>query len=93
MRFTKTNLKQFINEVNEKYCSNTKHHFEINAAYGGYGVVLTGKYVNGKFLGLGSGCASVVYGFQPAKKAYFEFCEKLATGEALEMLQRYEQNY
>lgn len=40
---TKKDLVQHVNYLNEKYCKNTKNHFVISQAYGGYSVALTGK--------------------------------------------------
>ena len=46
---TKKDLVQHVNYLNEKYCKNTKNHFVISQAYGGYSVALTGKtYKRGK---------------------------------------------
>lgn len=40
---TKKDLQLYVDELNEKYCKNTKNHLKIYQAYGGYTVGLTGK--------------------------------------------------
>lgn len=40
---TKKDLQNYVNELNNKYCKNSKNHFVIHQAYGGYTVGLTGK--------------------------------------------------
>lgn len=40
---TKKDLQNYVAYLNDKYCKNSKNHFEIHQAYGGYSVGLTGK--------------------------------------------------
>lgn len=71
MRVTSKDLHQVVNEYNERYCKNTKHHLQVDGAYNGYKVVLTGKpYKNSqKWRGrLGSGCYSITIGYQTARE-------------------------
>ena len=62
---TKRDLQNYVNELNKKYCKNTKNELVIHQAYGGYSVELTGKtYKHGNRTywrkgSIGSGCASV----------------------------------
>lgn len=46
---TKKDLQNYIDSLNRKYCKHTKNHLEINSAYGGYQVVLTGKPLKRKW--------------------------------------------
>lgn len=39
----KVDLENYVSYLNNKYCKHTKNKLEINRAYGGYSVVLTGK--------------------------------------------------
>jgi hypothetical protein len=71
MRITSKDLHQVVNEYNERYCQNTKHHLQVDCAYNGYKVVLTGKpYKNSQnWRGrLGSGCYSITDGYQTARE-------------------------
>lgn len=48
---TKKDLQIYVNELNGRYCKNTKNYLVISQAYGGYCVELTGKtYYRGKKL-------------------------------------------
>lgn len=70
MRITSKDLHEVVNEYNKRYCKNTKHHLQVDGAYGGYKVVLTGKqYKNSQnWRGyLGSGCYSITDGYQTAR--------------------------
>jgi hypothetical protein len=40
---TKKDLQNYVDELNGRYCQNTKNYLIISQAYGGYCVVLTGK--------------------------------------------------
>ena len=40
---TKKDLQNYVNELNVRYCLNTKNYLVISQAYGGYCVELTGK--------------------------------------------------
>jgi hypothetical protein len=70
MRITRKDLEEVVNDYNNRYCQNTKHHLQVDGAYNGYKVVLTGKpYKNSqKWRGrLGSGCYSITDGYQTAR--------------------------
>ena len=45
MRITKKDLVSYVKFLNEDLCTNTKNHFVVTQAYGGYGVSLTGKKI------------------------------------------------
>ena len=71
MRITINDLRELVNEYNKRYCQKTKHHLEVDCAYNGYKVVLTGKqYKNSqKWRGyLGSGCYSLTDGYQTPRE-------------------------
>ena len=86
MRITSKDLHEVVNEYNERYCKNTKHHLEVDGAYNGYKVVLTGKpYKKGnKWRGyLGSGCASITEGYQTARETINAFYKADCSGYVL----------
>ena len=69
---TKKDLYLEVKRLNDKYCKKTKNKIGISEAYGGYQVVLTGKKKKNsysKYLknSLGSGCASITYGYGSAR--------------------------
>lgn len=83
MRITSKDLHQVVNEYNERYCQNTKHHLQVDGAYNGYKVVLTGKpYKNAnKWRGyLGSGCYSLTDGYQTARDTINAFYKADSSG-------------
>lgn len=73
MRITVSDLEKAVKNLNESYMGKSKNEFRVSSAYGGYQVVITGKYkkVRGKgiYLGMGSGEASVTYGYVSARDA------------------------
>lgn len=68
---TKKDLQYEINRLNNKYCKGGKNKLTLSEAYGGYQVQLTGKRkkAGGYYKdSLGSGCASITYGYESATK-------------------------
>lgn len=92
---TKKDLQNEIKRLNVKYCKNTKNKIDIDQAYGGYQVVLTGKkfknntkkyYKNS----LGSGCASLTYGYGTATNALNDLYKSESKGWLKSSIRHYE---
>ena len=93
MRITSKDLHEVVNEYNKRYCQNTKHHLQVDCAYNGYKVVLTGKqYKKGnKWRGrLGSGCASITNGYQTARDTINAFYKEACNGSVLYSIKYWE---
>lgn len=93
MRITSKDLREVVNEYNERFCKNTKHHLQIDCAYRGYKVVLTGKQYKNcqKWRGyLGSGCSSITYGYQTARKTINELYKADCNGFVLSSIKYWE---
>lgn len=75
------NLEKAVDNLNESYMKKSNNKFAVSSAYGGYKVVITGKYkrVRGKgvYTGMGSGEASVTYGYMSAKDTLAQLGEIL----------------
>lgn len=93
MRITKKDLEEVVNDYNKRYCQNTKHHLQVDCAYNGYKVVLTGKkYKNAyKWRGyLGSGCYSITDGYQTPREAINDLYKFNSNGFILSSIKYWE---
>ncbi len=87
-------LKDEVSRLNRKYCKNTKNYLDIDRAYGGYQIVLTGKRCKNKPKwrknSLGSGCASVTTGYPSATKALSDLYRADSRGWLRSSIRHYE---
>ena len=93
MRITKKDLVSYVKFLNEDLCANTKNHFVVTQAYGGYGVSLTGKKnKNGsrKKGSLGTAQHQVSNGHDSSRKTIEHLSKYYSKGYLRETVKAYE---
>lgn len=92
-RITKKDLESYVSFLNKSVCKNTKNHFVVTGAYGGYGVSLTGKRnKNGtrKKGSMGTAHHQVSNGHDSARKTIDYISKSYSNGFLKEIVNRYE---
>ncbi len=84
-----------VERLNKKYCKYTKNKLTVGKAYGGYSVDLIAKEYrrNGHTHyrgGLGTGCATITYGYRPAKETLFNLYREESQGYLKNKIKSYE---
>ena len=93
MRITKKDLVSYVKFLNEDLCANTKNHFVVTQAYGGYGVSLTGKKnKNGsrKKGSLGTAHHQVSNGHLSSRKTIQDLSKFYSNGYLKDTVKRYD---
>ena len=93
MYISKNNLESYVSFLNNSLCKNTKNHFVVTSAYGGYGVSLTGKKnKNGtrKKGSLGTAHVQVSNGHDTARKTIDYVSKSYSKGWLKETIKRAE---
>ncbi len=84
---TRKDLEKAVDNLNDSYTKKEKNEFQVSSAYGGYKIELTGKTkrVKGKtvFLGMGSGAASLTYGYVSATETLANLGMLLSNKDAI----------
>lgn len=66
----KLSLQGAVDALNKSYMAKSKNEFQIDSAYGGHKIVITGKSkkIRGKWVyyGLGTACANITDGYGTA---------------------------